>query len=85
MSATASLERAEPARQHVDTEPLVEPEDPDRLITADEVARLMGVTPDYIWKLAREEKIPYIPVGDRRKMFRRSRILAWFDEIERGP
>jgi excisionase family DNA binding protein len=63
----------------------VDQRDPDQLIDAQEVAVLMGVSPDYVWSLARRGKIPYVPVGERKKMFRRGRILAWFEEIERGP
>jgi excisionase family DNA binding protein len=58
--------------------------DPDRLIDARAVAELLGVGVDYVWALARKDEIPHVPVGERKMMFRRPRILAWIEELERG-
>jgi excisionase family DNA binding protein len=40
---------------------------PDALLDAGEVAELLGVTRRYVWRLARDGELPYVPLGKYRK------------------
>jgi excisionase family DNA binding protein len=55
----------------------------DPLLTADQVAQLVGVRVDYIWALCRANEIPHLRFG-RFKRFRRSAILEWLEQREQG-
>ncbi|SDI43176.1 helix-turn-helix domain-containing protein [Natribacillus halophilus] len=50
-------------------------------LTAKEVSEYIGVSIDMIYKMVRENSIPYIPVGNR-KLFRRESIDQWLMEKE---
>lgn len=52
-------------------------------ITAEEVARIVGVSEWTIYDLARRRVIPHIRVG-RRVLFRRTSILAWLEQQEQA-
>lgn len=57
----------------------------DRLMEADEVAKLCALTKDYVYLLARRKQIPHLrPGGGRHIRFRRSSILAWIADQEIG-
>ncbi len=51
------------------------------LVTAQKVAELLGVSPEYIWQLSREGRIPTISLG-RSRRYRLESILRWLEEIE---
>jgi len=51
-------------------------------ITAEEAAAIIGVSAWKVYDLARRGLIPSIAIG-RRRLFRRSSILAHLDELER--
>jgi excisionase family DNA binding protein len=55
----------------------------DRLLTAEVVAEMVGVTVDYIWALCRADEIPHLRLG-RALRFRRSSVLKWIEEREQG-
>jgi excisionase family DNA binding protein len=55
----------------------------DDLLTADELATVLRVTPAWVYAQTRGERIPHLRVG-RYVRFRRSAILAWLAEIEAG-
>jgi excisionase family DNA binding protein len=55
----------------------------DPLIDAQEVARLLDMSVDYVWKLCRENRIPHLRFG-RNLRFRRSAVLDWFAQLERS-
>lgn len=57
--------------------------DGERLLTADEVAEIVGLTVDYVWALCRSDEIPHIRFG-RARRFRRAAILAWLEGREQG-
>lgn len=51
------------------------------LLTAQKVAELLGVSPDYVWQMSREGRIPTIRLG-RARRYRLDSILNWLEEIE---
>jgi excisionase family DNA binding protein len=53
------------------------------LLTAEEVADLIGMTTDYVYALSRRGRIPTITFG-RTRRYRREAIEQWLAEIERG-
>lgn len=55
----------------------------DSLLSAEEVARIVGVRVDYIWALCRADEIPHLRFG-RVKRFRRSAIAEWLERREQG-
>ena len=55
----------------------------DRLLTAEEVAEMIGMTPDYVYALSRRSAIPTITFG-RTRRYRREAVVAWLEQMERG-
>ena len=53
------------------------------LLTAEQVAELIGMRVDYVYALSRRERIPTITFG-RTRRYRREAIEQWLAEIERG-
>jgi excisionase family DNA binding protein len=54
-----------------------------RLLSAEEVAAKIRMEVPYVWKLAREGRIPHLRFG-RTLRFREESIAAWLEERERG-
>ena len=52
------------------------------LLTAQDVAVMLGVTTGWVYAQSRNGRIPTIPLG-RYRRYRRDAILHWLDEIER--
>lgn len=73
------------SRPATDDRPLPADQGPglDPLLTADQVAEVVGVRVDYIWALCRADEIPHLRFG-RVKRFRRSAIVAWLEQREEG-
>lgn len=57
---------------------------PSRLLEADDVARYIGMTTDWIYREVRAGRMPHIRLG-RYVRFRRESIDAWLAARERGP
>jgi excisionase family DNA binding protein len=57
---------------------------PSRLLEADDVARYIGMTTDWIYREVRAGRMPHIRLG-RYVRFRRESIDAWLAGRERGP
>jgi excisionase family DNA binding protein len=55
----------------------------DRLLTADEVATLLRVTPAWVYSETRRHRIPHLRLG-RYVRFRQSALDAWMEEVERS-
>jgi excisionase family DNA binding protein len=55
----------------------------DRLLTAEDVAQILGMRTDFIYRLAREGRIPHLRFG-RTLRFRAEAIETWLEEQERG-
>lgn len=58
-----------------------------RLLTAAEVASLLGVPRTWVYEQSRAGRIPTVPLG-RYRRFRPEAISAWVEELERhggGP
>ncbi len=53
----------------------------DKLLTAEEVAEVIGMTPAYVYGLSRRGGIPTITFG-RQRRYRRESIDTWLSEIE---
>jgi len=53
----------------------------DRLLTAEEIAEQLGVTPQWVWAQARAGLIPHVRLG-RYRRFRESAVEAWLCELE---
>lgn len=53
----------------------------DRLLSAEEVARMIGMTTSYVYDLSRRGRIPTITFG-RQRRYRKSAVLRWLEEIE---
>jgi excisionase family DNA binding protein len=57
---------------------------PGRLLEADDVARYIGMTTDWIYREVRAGRMPHIRLGGYVR-FRRESIDAWLAARERGP
>jgi len=57
---------------------------PGRLLEADDVARYIGMTTDWIYREVRAGRMPHIRLG-RYVRSRRESIDAWLAGRERGP
>jgi excisionase family DNA binding protein len=53
------------------------------LLTAEEVARLLQVTPAWVYAETRQNRIPHLRLG-RYVRYRRSALESWMDEVERS-
>ena len=63
--------------------PAVLPSD-DRLLDAEAVGQMIGGKDKrWVWRIAREGRIPYVPIDQREKRFRPSSIREWIVELER--
>ena len=51
------------------------------LLTADEVAKLLGVPKSWVYEQSREGRIPTVTLG-RYRRYRREAIEAWITQIE---
>jgi excisionase family DNA binding protein len=54
----------------------------ERLLTAHEVAEILGVHVNYVWAEAKAGRIPSISIG-RNRRFRREDIERWLEENTR--
>lgn len=54
-----------------------------RLLTAPQVAELIGMRVDYVYALARRDEIPHLKFG-RTLRFRTEAIQRWLEQEERG-
>jgi excisionase family DNA binding protein len=57
---------------------------PNDLLTAQDVATMLGVTTGWVYAQSRKGRIPTITLG-RYRRYRREAILDWLDQIERPP
>ena len=55
-----------------------------KLLTAAEVARLLGVPPSWVYEQSRLGRIPTVTLG-RYRRYRREAIEAWIAELESVP
>lgn len=55
-----------------------------RLMTAEQVAELLGMDVEWVWKMSRRGAIPTITLG-RSRRYRRDAILGWLEAIESQP
>ena len=55
---------------------------PNDLLTAEDVATMLGVTTGWVYAQSRKGRIPTITLG-RYRRYRRDAILDWLDQIER--
>ena len=55
---------------------------PNDLLTAEEVATMLGVTTGWVYAQSRKGRIPTITLG-RYRRYRRDAILHWLNQIER--
>jgi excisionase family DNA binding protein len=56
---------------------------PDDVLTAEEVASLLRITPAWVYSETRQDRIPHMRFG-RRFRYRRSAIDAWMRALESG-
>jgi excisionase family DNA binding protein len=61
----------------------VNPAEEDGLLTAEEVASLLQVTPAWVYAETRRRRIPHIRLG-RYVRYRRFALQAWMDDMERS-
>jgi excisionase family DNA binding protein len=54
-----------------------------RLLTAEDVAELIGMTTDFVYALTRRDQIPHLRFG-RTVRYRPEAITRWLEEQERG-
>lgn len=55
-----------------------------RLLTADEVAAMLGVPKTWVYAETRAGRMPHVTLG-RYRRYRREALEAWITERERGP
>jgi excisionase family DNA binding protein len=53
----------------------------DQLLSADEVAEMIGMTTDYVYDLSRRGQIPTITFG-RKRRYRRESVVRWLENLE---
>lgn len=70
--------------QRVDSDGLGAQAVTEDLLTADEVAALLRMTPAWVYSETRRNRIPHLRLG-RYFRYRRSAIEAWMRELEAGP
>lgn len=58
--------------------------DPDALMTAEDVARMLGVNVAWVYAQSRRRGIPTVTLG-RYRRYRRSAIERWLEGIEDDP
>ena len=56
---------------------------PNDVLTAEEVASLLRMTPAWVYSETRQDRIPHMRFG-RRFRYRRSAIEAWMGSLERS-
>jgi excisionase family DNA binding protein len=61
----------------------INPPETDGLLTAEEVASLLQVTPAWVYAETRRRRIPHIRLG-RYVRYRRFALQVWMDEMERS-
>lgn len=57
---------------------------PDELLTAEEVAVLLRVTPAWVYPQTRSNRIPHLRLG-RYVRYRRQSLKDWMDQVELEP
>jgi excisionase family DNA binding protein len=55
-----------------------------RLMSAEQVAELLGMDVEWVWKMSRRGEIPTVTLG-RFRRYRREAILRWLEAIESKP
>jgi excisionase family DNA binding protein len=64
-----------------DEQPAIPIPSPNDLLTARDVATMLGVTTDWVYAQSRRRRIPTITLG-RYRRYRRRAILEWLETIE---
>ncbi|HWV87338.1 MAG TPA: helix-turn-helix domain-containing protein [Capillimicrobium sp.] len=54
---------------------------PDRLLTADEVAAMLYVTKGWVYEQTRRHRMPHVRLG-RYVRYRRSAVDSWVEQLE---
>ena len=54
------------------------------LMTADEVADMLGMTPGWVYEQSRQGRIPTVTLG-RYRRYRRAAIESWLRDMESSP
>jgi excisionase family DNA binding protein len=57
----------------------------DRLLSADEVAELLGMSAYWVREQTRKRTIPFVALGPKVRKYRRSSLQAWLAESEERP
>ena len=52
---------------------------PDQLLTAEEVAKMLGFNIDYVWKLARNRELDVVIVGRKIRRFTPDAVKKFID------
>jgi excisionase family DNA binding protein len=55
------------------------------LLTADQVAEQLGITRRFVWRLAREDKLPRVELGPKCVRFDPADVDAFIEERRAGP
>jgi excisionase family DNA binding protein len=53
----------------------------EQLLSAAEVAEMIGMTKEYVYELSRRGRIPTITFG-RHRRYRREAVVRWLEELE---
>ena len=64
---------------------ILQAEIPERLLTIGEVAAMTGLTVGTLYHFVSQNRIPVVRISSRCLRFRRSALLAWFDELTCEP
>ena len=51
----------------------------EHLIDAQQVASVLGVSPDRVWALVRDKMIPFVRIGKRQTRFSPAKIRLWIE------
>ena len=73
--------RRAPAPDH-DPQMAQTPSTRSRLLVAEDVAALLGVSPAFVYALVRRGELPAVRVGDRYVRFRSEAVQDWIAERE---
>ena len=52
----------------------------NRLIKADKVAEILDVSTQRVYELTRENRIPFIKIGDRQYRYSETALQAWLED-----
>ncbi|HRH41020.1 MAG TPA: helix-turn-helix domain-containing protein [Pyrinomonadaceae bacterium] len=51
-----------------------------KLLSAEQVSEILGVSVQRVWQLTRENQIPFIRIGERQFRYSESALISWLEK-----